>query len=330
MVQLAVYPYSSSVHVGVKTEQSVKTIAFDQKLSLGHLRLQMENWLDSLKINQSELEAVFTTGGLLQNQKSGLYALSSDFLKVHKVNLGPQLGSLLAQNWQVPIYIVDPLSALEYHPFAKVTGTPVINRGCLCDSFIFKHLAHQEETKLGLGRKQGKFLVAYLDEEIQIGVINKGEFLDGGSSHDEGPFAWEQAGGLPFDGLLDLCLEMEDLESTFRKINQQSGIKGYLGYLSLADFIAHSGAEEIVLALAYQIAKELSSYATVLQGQINSLIFCGELTKHKVLMENVLRRIRFLGRYSIYEGNQGINALLAASQRLQEGEEILNLCKGEG
>lgn len=327
MAVLALYPFASNLHVAIAVEQNVLATSLSLELSEDQLVAEIENWLETLQINPSDLEFMVTSGELPPNYSSGLYVFAKGFIDANKANSSFQLYEIVRKSWKIPVYLVDPASRLECNPLALVTGSPELYRGCLCDSFIFKYLARQEEIKRGLTLNEGKFIVAYLDEEIQFGVIERGSFVDGGCSRDEGPFAWQQSGTLPFGGLLDLCLQMEKKAATLDRIHKNSGLKGYLECEKFGDFFTIRGGKkvEVVAALAHQIGKEIGAYASVLHGRVDSLIFFGELTKEPALMENLLSSVGFLGASSIYKGNQGIQALFNGAKRIRAGEPILEL-----
>lgn len=327
MAVLAIYPHGSKLHLAVTVGQFSETTTFPLNLGVHSLVGQIQNWFEILQIASSDLNFIVTSGHLPPNFPSGLYALSPGFLDPGLANRGPQLGQLLGDNWRIPTYIVDPSSLLECDPLALVTGTPEINRECRCDSFVFKYLVSLEEEKRSLSRGNGKFIVAHLDEEIQIGAISQGQMVDGGRSIDEGPFAWQQAGALPFDGLLDLCLEMQEREATLRKIKEASGLQGYLGLERFEQLFEVDGedAKVILQALVHQVSKEIGAYAAVLKGQAQGVILGGELTKHQFFLTTLTTNIKFLGNISIYPGNQGLPALSNGAQRIQAQERILKL-----
>ncbi len=327
MAVLAIYPHASTLHVQVSAHQLSETTTFPLRLSDQDLVDLIQNWLGHMKIATSSLKFAVTNGHLPPGCPSGLYALSRGFLQPHLNNRGPRIGQLVKEMWKTPVYIIDPSSLLECDPLARVTGTPEINRGCRCDSFIFKHLVRLEEEDRGIPRASGNFIVAHLDEEIHIGVISQDQMIDGGISVEEGPFAWQQAGALPFDGLLDLCLEAQDRKATLRRVGEESGLQGYLGLKQFQDLYTVSGehATLVFQALIHQVSKEIGAYATVLKGQAQGILLAGELVKHESFVSDLIANIKFLGTVSLYPGNQGLSALKQGIQRVLSNEPIIDL-----
>lgn len=327
MAVLAIHPTAANLHAAVSVGQFSETAVFHCTKSDQELAEQVHSWLGVLQIASSDLQFVVTSGHLPPGVPSGLYTLTDGFFQSNLQNRGPQIGRILKGIWGKPVYIIDPSSTLECDPLALVTGTPELNRGCRCDSFIFKHLVRQEEQKRGLSPASGNFVVAHLAEEIHIGAISAGRMVDGGTSEDEGPFSWQQAGALPFDGLLNLCLEMQGREEALRKVSVESGLQGYLGFEQFQDLFTASGeqASLIFQALVHQVSKEIGAYTTVLRGQVQGILLAGELAKHQPFVSALSANMGFLASVAVYPGNQGLLALADGALRILSNEPILSL-----
>lgn len=193
----------------------------------------------------------------------------------------------------------------ECHPQGYVTGTPVIKRRCEADTFVFESLVCQEAGKRGIDVDVSRFIVAYLDEEIQIGALAGIKVVEVLQSLDEGPFALRQSGGLPFDSVLDLCMEYGEKQQVLSILHEKGGLAGYLGVQDLQDAWVKQGeqADLIREALVYQISKEICALATVFKGQVDAVILGGELVKYESFIEPLKMRIGFVGPISLYPGN---------------------------
>ncbi|HBG02650.1 MAG TPA: butyrate kinase, partial [Firmicutes bacterium] len=133
------------------------------------------------------------------------------------------------------------------------------------------------------------------------------------------PFGLRQSGGLPFDGVIDLCVASGNREQTLGVLHSEGGLEGYLGVQGLEELWSKQGerADLIREALIYQISKEIGALVTVLKGRVDALILGGDLVDAKPFGQAIKRRIEFLGPIVMYPGNQVLPALLAAGERVQ-------------
>ncbi len=224
----------------------------------------------------------------------------------------------LAQRLGLPVYDIDPATPSECWPVYRVTGSPVLERTCMADTFVLKYLIRQEIAHRGPEGSEDQFIVAHLDGECQFGALRGLEFVDVLTSFDEGPFALHHSGGLPFDGVLDLCMAASSREEALYRLHAEGGLVGYLGLHNLDELWTsqHAEADSIREALIYQISKEIGALATVFDGKVTSIVLAGQLTTHEPFVEALRKRIGFVAPISIYPGNQVNQALLAGAQRM--------------
>lgn len=321
MTVLALYPQSSTLHLAAGRNDEFETAAWTLTTYPSRLiRQEILPWLSKRGVDNS-LQFIVTSGYLPQAAKSGLYILSSNLAK-EAMGTGAMLAHYLANELQLPAYLIDPTCPQECYPHALITGTPEFPRGCYGDSFIFKYLSRLEG--------KGRFIVALLDETVQIGALSGDRLLDLGTSADEGSFAFSQAGGLPFDSLLDLCERVGSKKQLQDKISFSGGFRGYLDGLDFSTLVEDKTLsdsvrlEQIWQAFIYQIAKEIGAYAAVLEGRFDAILLAGALVKNEALIAALTERIDFLGRFALYPGNQGLKALLAGAERIFANEPIVN------
>ena len=115
----------------------------------------------------------------------------------------------------------------------------------------------------------------HLDEVHQLGAVVGTKVVDCLTSLEEGPFALRQSGGLPFDGVLELCSQHQGREEVLDALNQNGGLHGYLGLERLEDLFDLQGeqADLVRQALVYQIAKEIGALAAVLEGKVDAVSY---------------------------------------------------------
>ncbi len=318
---LALYPQSSTLHLAVGRSDRFTTAALPLTTKPGSLVKQaIIPWLSKKKVHNC-LKFIVTSGYLPQAAKSGLYRLAPAPLQ-EIMGMGPIVAALLGEELGLDTYLIDPTTPQECYPHALITGTPEFTRKCDGDGFIFKYLSRLQG--------EGRFIVGHLSETVHIGALSDGRLLDLASSADEGPFALSQAGGLPFDSVLDLCEQLGRRQQILKKINSSGGFRGYLGDVDYSTATKDQGTSDSVLgsevwqAFVYQIAKEIGASATVLEGSFDAILLGGELLQNKAFAAALEQRIRFLGPVCLYPGDQGLQALLAGAERVFSGDIILN------
>ncbi|NLJ81269.1 MAG: hypothetical protein GX335_09625 [Firmicutes bacterium] len=277
---------------------------------------------------------IVTAGSVFHAAPAGFYLLDDLFFKnlhLHKEADQAALiaARVLANRLEIPAYAIDPFIE-GVLPQALVSGTPHLQRDLKGDYFVFKYLAKMESDRKKIDLQTSRFIIAVLNQELQIGAVVGGKVLDLCNSRDEGPFSWQQSGGLPFGPLLELSSSLGCRKKTQRLLSEQSGIRGYLGIKDPGQLFnsADSQTELIREAFAYQISKEIGAYGAALKGDLNGIVLAGELTQEQSLVTMLRKRIGFLGQLSVYPGNQAFPALLSAGKRIQAGAERIRSWEG--
>jgi len=289
MAILAIYPRTKSLHVAAWSDTLQETAVFPFSTDdISFIDKQLLPWLSAFMDTSHDLQFIVT---------------SVD---------GKVFASALAAQLGVPVHTIDRSSDAECLPVSLVTGTPSLQRRCAADTFIFTYLARQEARTRGLELTDAGFIVAHLSEENQFGALRGTSVLDTLTSLDEGPFALRHSGGLPFDGVLDLCMAASNKEEVLHTLHQEGGLAGYLGIEHLDDLWSCQGekADAVREVLVYQISKEIGALATVLRGKVQAIILAGELVRHDRFREALSARVSFIAPIAVYGGDQGLPALL--------------------
>ena len=80
-------------------------------------------------------------------------------------------------------------------------------------------------------------------------------------------------------------------------------------------------AELIYEAMIYQICKEIGAYATVLEGDIDSIILTGGIAYSKKIVEKIKNKVKFIAPVIAYPGEDEMIALAQGGLRVLNGEE---------
>lgn len=341
---VVINPGSTSTKVAVysdEVETMCETLQHDSKTlsryadvwSQFNFRLCMaQEWLQRLKDPPS---AVVGIGGLLRPVPSGTYAVNEAMLKdakanlqgAHPSNLGCAMALELARNTGCPAFVVDPVSVDEFLPLARYSGHPLIERKSLSHALNIHAMARKAAKEIGIPYEHTSFVVAHLGGGISIAPVRGGKIIDANDASSDGPFSPERTGGLPLQQFIGLCfsghLEEEDARAL---VMGNGGLKAYLGTNSAYEIerriaAGDEKAREVYEAMGYQIAKEIGAMATVLSGEVDSIVLTGGMARSSRLISTISSRIARIARILSYPGENEMLALAQGALRVLRGEE---------
>ena len=172
------------------------------------------------------------------------------------------------------------------------------------------------------------FLIVHMGGGITVGAHKNGKVIDNTNGLDgEGPFSPERSGGLPVGALMRLCYSDKlSKDEVSKRIKGNGGVVAYLGTNDIRDVEAmiekgNKKAELIYEAMIYQICKEIGAYATVLEGDIDSIILTGGIAYSKKIVEKIKNKVKFIAPVIAYPGEDEMIALAQGGLRVLNGEE---------
>jgi len=292
--------------------------------------------LNDSGINMSRLHAVCSNGGLIRHVEGGTYFvnehmltdLRNNFNGIHSSNLGGVLASEIANGLNIPAYIVDPPVVNELIDIATCTGLPGIERKSIFHALNQKYVARKTAAELEKKYETTNLIVAHIGLGITIGAHQCGKVIDVNNGlHGDGPFSIERAGTIPSEGLIALCYSgVFTQEEIVKEITYNGGLKAYLHTDNIEEIEKriHNNdplAKHIFEAMAYQIAKEIGSMATVLKGSVDGVVLTGHLSHSKLLTTYIMDRVNWIADVFIYPGEYDIQALNEGVLRVLRNEE---------
>ena len=292
--------------------------------------------LNKKDINLTKLSAVVGRGGLLHPIPSGTYEVSDRMIEdlrlglfgQHASSLGGILAKEIASQLNIPSYIVDPVVVDELDDIARVSGLPEVERVSIFHALNQKAIARRAAKDLGKPYNELNIIVTHLGGGISVGAHKKGNVVDVNNALDgDGPFSPERAGGLPVEGLLDLCYSGRyTLEEIKKRLVGKGGLVAYLKTNDAREVekMIEAGDEYARLvysAMAYQIAKEIGSCAAVLEGDVDAIILTGGIAYSKMLTSWIIERVSFIAPIKVYPGEDEMTALAEGGLRVLRGEE---------
>ncbi|OQB48512.1 MAG: Butyrate kinase 2 [Firmicutes bacterium ADurb.Bin153] len=332
---IAVNPGSTSTKLAVfKDGAPVKSMSIEHDKveldSMGQIKDQLKYRIDAVEAalaGEAEtldgISAVVGRGGLLKPMEGGVWEVDERMVEdaldrpvsQHASNLGCAIALHLAKKAGVPAYIVDPVCTDEYEPEARVSGLPQIPRISLLHTLSARSSARRAAGELGLDLGKARFVIAHMGGGTTICALRDGRLVDANNSNDEGPFTPERTGTMPSGAIVDLCYSGKYSKAEVRDMFlRKAGLFAYVGTSDAREVdrridAGDQKALEVMQAMAYQIAKEIGAYAAVLSFRLDAVILTGGLAKWPRLLDEITRRIGFLGRIMLYPGENEMQAL---------------------
>lgn len=282
-----------------------------------------------------ECSAVVALGGLLRPVQGGTYRVTEKMLEdacgnlqgEHASNLGCALASRIAAPFNVPAFVVDPVSVDEFEPPAYISGHPSITRRSLSHALNIHAAARRACTELGKPLAESSFVIGHLGGGISIAPVRGGKIIDVNDAASDGPFSPERTGGLPLQPFISLCCSGKLSETELRSmVMGKGGLVAYLGTNSVLEVekriaAGETTAREVYYAMAYQIAKEIGAMATVLSGKIDAIVITGGIARSEMLTSWIKDRVQFIAPVIMYPGEDEMGALARGALRVLRGEE---------
>jgi butyrate kinase len=299
--------------------------------------------LDELKSNQidfADITIVMARGGLIKPLQSGVYqvneAMKRDLrvgvMGMHATNLGGLIADKIASMLpDAKAYLADPVVVDELEPIARVSGLPAIERNSIFHALNHKNVSREYAKSINRSYDELSLIVAYIGSGgVSVGAHQGGKVIDVNQAFDgDGPFSMTRTGGLPVGQVIDLCYSGKYTREEMRKlVTEQGGIQAYLGTKSLNQVLSmiDEGDEQatfIMDAMAYQIAKEIGSMATVLEGKVDAILIMGSIMNSKFFTTQLMRRIDKIATISVYPIVNDLDSLAMNGMMIQRGEAVV-------
>lgn len=344
---LVINPGSTSTKVSVYADEEVvaekNLMHYAEELhQYAHVNDQLSfrkeaicQFLQETSVSPGDLHCIVGRGGLLKPLPGGTYLIDEGMCeelrkskKEHASNLGALLAKGIADELGVKAFIVDPVVVDEMQPLARISGLAGAERICIFHALNQKATARKAAKKLGKPYKECRFIVAHLGGGISVGAHRQGEIIDVNNCLDgEGPFSPERSGGIPTGSLMNICFQSGLSEKqVYKALIGQGGLVSYLGTndARAVEKMVQEGDSNAALiyeAMAYQVAKEIGSCAVVLEGKVDAILLTGGLAHSKMLVDWIIRRVKFIAQVLVYPGEGEMDALAAGALRILKNEE---------
>lgn len=326
--------------------------AFEKKKVTAQFHFRKDLVLKTLEDNRvaaADISAVIGRGGLVRPIPSGTYRVDEKLLNDlrqgvlgdHPSNLGGLIAYEIAQPLGIPAFIADPVVVDELEPLARYSGMPENPRISIFHALNQKRVARLAAAQLGKPYEQCRLIVMHGGGGISVGAHKDGRVVDVNNALDgEGPFTPQRSGGVPAGGLARMCFSGSySLDDIKLKIKGRGGLVAYVGtadIVAIKKYIRGEGvaegsgvdprkatpaeARECLLAMAYQISKEIASMGAVLEGKVDAIVLTGGIVYDTEIVVPAIRvRMGWMAPVLLFPGGDEMRALRDAAAGVLDG-----------
>jgi len=321
--------------VAYAQEDTARLNAYDDWLDF--LRDLADKTLHSKKDRIVHPDIVVSRGGLTKPLSGGAYRISQAMVKElrsgaygwHPTNIGPAIAREIAQAYGVKAMVYDAPVVDEMSELARYSGLKGIRRKAAFHVLNQKSAGRKAARRLNLPYEKSHLIVAHIGGGITVGAHSGGKIIDGTHGLSEGPFTPQRTGALPNLDLLDLCFSgqynRDDLRSM---LLGRGGVFSYLGEQDMSSVEQSiSGGDRnafrVIQAMAYQISKDICAMAAGLLGKVDAVVLTGNLCHFSTLVNDIQKRVSFLGKILIYPGDDELENLALGGLKVLSGEEAI-------
>jgi butyrate kinase len=285
-------------------------------------------------IDAGAFAGVAGRGGFLPPLPCGTYLVDEAMIEElrralrgdHASNLGAPLALRFAQVAGVNAYIVDPVTADEWQPCARISGSPLVGRSAVGHVLNTKAVARRYAMQRGCAYRDLRLIVIHLGSGITVSAHRNGRIIDN-NTPEEGPLGPDRSGSLPVRELIKACYSGDfSYKQLDRKVFGEGGLFAYLGTRDLRQverrIAAGDGqANAMYEAMVYQIAKEAGAMSAVLQGRVDALLLTGGMAHSARLVDDLSAYIDWIAPIAVFPGEDELRALAEGVFRVLDGEE---------
>lgn len=275
-------------------------------------------------------------GGMLKPIPGGTYAVSDELLEdlkigkqgEHASNLGGILAREIADELNLPSFIVDPVVVDELQAVARYSGVPELPRVSKFHALNQKAVAKRFGRESGKGYENLNLIVVHMGGGVSVGAHQNGRIVDVNNALDgDGAFSPERAGSVPAGDLVRMCFSGNYTEKeVYKKLVGNGGLNAYLKTNDMRDVLkmmdeGNEEAHHVFDAFIYQVAKDIGAMATVLEGKVDKIVVTGGIAYSNIVVDAIKVRTAWIADFQIYPGEDELLALVQGALRVLNGEE---------
>ena len=318
--KMAVFEDESPVLVRNIVHTPEELAGFDDVIEQQDFRRQLV--LDELRQAgiPVEFDAVIGRGGLVKPLEGGVYEINDLMIQdthsgIALHNHACNLGCLIAHEIAASIpkcrsFIADPGVVDELNDYARISGSPLMNRICIWHALNQRAIARRYASEIGKEYEDLNLIICHMGGGISVAAHDHGRAVDANNALDgEGPFSPERAGSLPASDLIRLCFSGKYNEKQLlKRIAGKAGLNAHLGTNDVREVIRRiedygdKHAELILNAMIYHVAKNIAAQSAVLCGSIDAILLTGGLARSEYVVSRLRKRVGFLAPIRCFPG----------------------------
>ncbi|MBR4898235.1 MAG: butyrate kinase [Prevotella sp.] len=287
-------------------------------------------------------DAVIGRGGLVKPIAGGVYEINQLMLDDthsgiamhnHACNLGCLIAYEIAKN--IPhcrSFIADPGVVDELNDYARISGSPLMNRICIWHALNQRAIARRFASEIGKKYEDLNLIICHLGGGISVAAHDHGRAVDANNALDgEGPFSPERAGSLPAADLIRLCFSGKYTEKQLlKRIAGKAGLNAHLGTNSAMEIERRISegdkhAELILNAMIYHVAKNIVAEAAVLFGKVDAILLTGGMARSEYIISRLRQRIDFIAPTYCFPGEDELEALALNALDVLRGKREVSI-----
>ena len=281
-------------------------------------------------------DAVVGRGGVLKPLPGGVWKVNQkmedDIIQgnvhaEHASNLGPILTRKVSEKFNIPAFIVDPVSTDELDDIARVTGFPDIERKSKTHALNVKAQARRYARETEKPIEELNLIVVHMGGGLTVNLVKGGKIRDVLDTRVDGPISPESAGSVDIPQIIDIAYSGKYSKEDLKKFwFGKGGLVAILGTNSVKDIMERIStgdkqAEFYTKAMVYTIVKSIGALATAARGNINAIILTGGVTHSKVITDWIKEYAESIAPVFVYPGSIEMEAM-AESAIMALNEEV--------
>jgi butyrate kinase len=281
----------------------------------------------------ASFDAVCSRGGLIRHIPSGTYAIDDQVIHdiynppfgEHASSLGPLIARSIANEAQIPAYLVDPPSVDELQPIARISGLKGMERESFFHALNQKAVARKAAADIGKPYEALNLIGVHMGGGVSVAAHEKGRVVDVFNVRDEGSFSLDRPGSLPVNALINLCYSGVKKQDVKYQLSFEAGVFSYLGTRDFREverrmIEGDTDATKVFRAMAYQHAKDIGAMAAVLRFAVDAILLTGGIAYSDLFCEEITGYVGKTAPVLRYPGEEEMRSLALGALRVLRGE----------
>jgi len=287
-------------------------------------------------ISLKGIDAFVGRGGGLVGLEGGTYTINETLLHharigftvKHPATLGSQLAYDFALTYGGKAFVVNPPDVDEFQLVARVSGLHDVPRESRGHPLNQKEVGIRYAAEIAKRYEDLNLIISHIGGGVTVTAHRKGLMVDSTDViNGDGPMAPTRAGAIPAVAIIKMSYSGKYTErEMYDRITKNGGLVDHLGTADVREIQERikngdAYAKLVFDAMIYQIGKNIGAYATVLKGEVDSILLTGGIAHDAYLVEKITGMVKYIAPVKVYAGEYEMEALAAGALRVLTGQE---------